>query len=158
MKILKLLESSQNYKVQFMENGGEFYSKYYNRELYNKNHDMFDRIRYLLPRELEKESVYYITDDDKVIAAACVEQSPYETEKDVVWLKFVSVDNAYRQQGLATKLLTRIFEDFERNGKILHLSSYTKMGEAYLQKLILRLRKNYPNLKLRQGDRIDGFI
>jgi predicted GNAT family acetyltransferase len=156
MKILKLLESSANYKVEFMAHGGEFYSKYYSRELYNKNHDMFDRIKYMNPRELEKESVYYITDDDKVIAAANIQQSPSEPE--VMWLKFVSVDNAYRQQGLATKLLNRIFEDFQNNGKILHLSSYTKMGEAYLKPLITRIRQDYPKLRLRQGDRIDGFI
>lgn len=156
MKILELIESSENYKVQFMANGGEFYSHYYSRELYNKNHDMFDRLKYMIPRALENESVYYITDNDKVIAAASIQQSPDEPE--VMWLKFVSVDNAYRQQGLATKLLTRLFQDFEQNGKILHLSSYTKMGEAYLKPLITKIRSNYPKLRLRQGDRIDGFI
>lgn len=111
------------------------------------NRDLFDRIKYLNVSEMQKEDHFVChTAEGKIIADLAIQQSPYET--DVIWLKHVSVDPKYRNQGIASELMRRCFEHMSNEGKTLELSSLSEEGKAYLPALIRRLRSEYPEVEV----------
>lgn len=111
------------------------------------NRNLFERLRYLDPSEVQREDHFVChTSNGKVLADLAIQQSPYQA--DIVWLKHVEVDVYYRNQGIATELMRRCFEHVAAEGKVLEFSSLSKDGKVWLPQVVRRLRCDYPELTI----------
>src|SRR5690606_30143747 len=78
------------------------------RRLYSSeaNDGLEDRIRFLVPSEFRHEQHFAARIGDRVVGVGGIEESP--SESDVLWVKFVAVDSAYRNRGIATQIVAQI--------------------------------------------------
>jgi GNAT superfamily N-acetyltransferase len=91
---------------------------------------VFERIPFLIPDELKNELLFVEVRNGKVVGATGIQQSP--SEPDVFWSKYTSVDQDYRNQGIAKSLIERKLAFVREQKKLLKLSSMTDDGEAFL--------------------------
>ena len=113
-----------------------------------KNRGVFDRIKYLHPSEMTQEDHIIALEGEKIVGNLAFQINPYN--KTEVWLKHVSVDEKYRNKGIAKKLAEMAVEKISKIRTIntLAVSSYTKQGFQYLPKIFTELDKKYKNLKI----------
>lgn len=136
-----LIESSTVHEMS----GMDFFWKYYNNGV-GSNPDIFDRIKYLLSRGLQKEDVLFCLDGKKVIGVLGIQKSPYE--KNTMWLKYVSVDEQYRNQGIAKSLLEKLYQKATKEGFTIKRSTPTEMGKKYLTNIHKKLQDKYKKVKV----------
>jgi len=117
-----------------------------------KDENISQRIKYLYYSwsAVGSEHYIYAKDNGETIGVACLQLSPYE--KNVVWIKFVSIDERYRRMGIATEIIERIFAYAQEKDLILEPSSYSKMGSQYLPKVMKKVSSTHPNVKVRWKD------
>lgn len=128
--------------------GSVMYDRFY-RDPYPASSDLFDRIRYLNSSEMFKEYHFVChTADDIVVGDLGLQQSPFEGEADLMWMKHVSVDKHHRQQGIATELMEAAIGYCREHGKTLQMSSYSDEGKLYLRPLVRRLRQDWPDVEI----------
>jgi ribosomal protein S18 acetylase RimI-like enzyme len=119
----------QDNRFLHMNRGGVF--KYFN---------IADLINPLNPSN-EKKLFPIIEQDGKIIGISELEPKP--NEPNVAWLKFISVDPAYRGQGFASKLAESVFRYAKENGLSLESSSYSPEGFQKLKALLNRYAQEY---------------
>lgn len=107
----------------------------YHKFVLNKNYDLkvihfFDHNEY--PNEL---SFTFFTDNE-IIAMSALEKSPYSYEKNVYWIKHVSTNPKYQNQGFAKKLIDKMMHFAKDKNVILKPSTYTDNGLKFLKKYI----------------------
>ncbi|KKM69580.1 hypothetical protein LCGC14_1449270 [marine sediment metagenome] len=122
--------------------GSEFYKLLSQPE----NDDVFDRLKYLIYPEVDKEIHFVIRDKQKIVAVAGLQKNPYNEQE--YWIKHYSVDMDYQNRGLATKLIDAVFIFADKHHIALKRSTPTEMGLKYLTEPIKRAMKKYPNVKI----------
>jgi RimJ/RimL family protein N-acetyltransferase len=133
--------------------GNEMHRRFY-REGPRSNRDIFKRIKFLDASEMQDEQhIVCHTSSDKVIGDLAFQQSQWD--QNIIWMKHISVDEAYQNQGIATELLRYAFEYVESKNKIFEFSSFTDEGKQHLKRVIQRLRDEYPSLELKVSNRFD---
>lgn len=115
------------------------------------NSDVFDRIKYLYFEWNSKEEHFVIFDGEKIVADLAIEPNPYD--KKQIWLKHISVDSSYRNKGLATILLTHLFQYLKIRNLELVRSSASEMGKEYIQPVMTRLKDKYPEVVVHDSPR-----
>lgn len=123
----------------------------YNAYRLRPNRDVFQRIKYLHTSEYHRETHLVILYGKKIVAMAGLQINPYNT--NMLWIKHISVDENYRQNGLATQLIKGCFEYAQTHNLILKNSSYSEMGEQYIHKIFDRVKELYPNVKFEEQDK-----
>lgn len=91
-----------------------------------------------------KENKFYslIKVDDKVIGLCELEKSPFQEK--TFWIKFLSIDPEYQNQGYASRLAEEVFRFAKQEDVALETSSYTtKEGYEKLKPLFIRLAKDF---------------
>ena len=83
--------------------------------------------------------------------------NPYQ-DRLTYWINYCSVREDYRNMGVASALLDQTFDLTVREGFILELSRYSKMGKQYLPNLIERLIVKYPDVELIRPPEHDDLI
>jgi len=108
---------------------------------------MFERIGFLNPREMERETHFIVDEEGMVVADAAIEQNPYDNSN--VWLKHIFVTETHRRRGLASLLIENIHRYCSEQQKSLTRSSATDMGAAYLPTVFERCHILYPDVDVR---------
>jgi len=130
-------------QIAFMP-GTEMAARFY-RDAYEFNCDLFERIRYLHSGEMRQEDHFVaFAENKRVVGDLALQQSPYDSQ--ILWLKHVSVDEEYRNQGIAGRLLRRCMDHLEQTGKKMKLSSFSDDGERYLRHVLQRLETAHPDV------------
>jgi len=114
-------------------------------KLVEKNPTVFSRIRYLVFSEISREIHFVAFDKKKIIAVGGLEESPYE--KDILWIKHISVDPDYQGQRIATSIMERFYQYAMDNNKKLKHSSFTKQGQR-LKPIVHRFDQKYPGVSI----------
>lgn len=114
-----------------------------------KNDNVFQRLKYLHPTEIHREIHIIELDDDKIIGSVALQENPYD--KKQVWFKHVTVDNKYRNKGIARALIERAFEFVSKHPKYssISISSFSDEGESKLKPLFKKLETKYQNITVR---------
>ncbi len=86
------------------------------------------------------------TDNNKVVGDLALQQSPFDD--DIIWLKHVSVAEKFRNMGICKQLLATSIDYVRQNGKTLEVSSYSEMGNLYLEPLIQKAISDNPDLTI----------
>jgi GNAT superfamily N-acetyltransferase len=126
-------------------------------ELYGKlipskiNKGVQSRIKYLNTgwNDIQHEFDIVATVGGKIVGVAGMQQSPHEER--VIWVTYVSVDPEFRSNGIATQLVTRVFEYARKHNQRIRGSSYTEMGEQYLKQVFERTAKQFPDVPFKDG-------
>lgn len=114
-----------------------------------ENRKLFKRFKYLVPNYLKNEEVLIAQDERRIVGVAGLEKSPYED--NVYWIKYVEVDEKYREQKIARKLIEAIF-DFARQRKTnLRNSSYSVLGELHLQRIFDQMQTQHPDVGFKEA-------
>ena len=111
------------------------------RDYLNQNPNTYDRIKYLTASEIHHEQHIVIIKNDIVVAMAGLQNSPYE--KDIIWIKFISVDPNYQGMGLSRKILEFMYEWASTNHIKLKSSDFSDQGEARLKHIHEQLNNRY---------------
>lgn len=138
---MRLIEMSVG-PVTFMT--GDELEQYITKTQYTTNNDVFDRLKYLFPSEIGREDHFVVLDNGKIIASLAIQVNPYD--EDQLWLKHVVVDENYRNQGLATKLIDALFKYLQKTNLELVRSTPTEQGQKYIQPIMQRYKQLYPNV------------
>lgn len=77
--------------------------------------------------------------NNEIVALSELEKNPYKDNN--FWIKFISVDPKYQNQGFATKLIEKIFQFAKENNYSLETSIYTDEGLKKLKKIINKLEE-----------------
>lgn len=117
----------------------------------DKNAETFDRLRYLHPSEMEREIHFCHIDGRKVVSSLALQLNPYDDSE--FWLKHVIVDEDYRNRGLASELYQAAVDYARKQGKAIKRSSATSMGELYLSHVVDRIKKQNPDVEIRDEDK-----
>lgn len=129
--------------------GNKLFWTYYNNGN-GSDPTLFDRNKFLNPREMERETHFIIVSNGKVIADAAIEISPYDANE--VWLKHVFVDEDFRNKGLSQKLIDAIFKFCLDSNRTLQRSSPTDMGAKYLPQVFDKLKQKYPSVSVKNSN------
>jgi GNAT superfamily N-acetyltransferase len=137
MKLFDLFEAL-TYKIV---KDGELY-----RELLKGEDEPHERLKYLSRYWKDKDDEIDIIclDDKKVVGVAGLQQAP--DEERVIWVKFISVDPAARQQGIGRTLVEEVFKYAKAHNQRIRASSYTEMGQAHLKKIFDEMAKRYSDV------------
>ena len=65
---------------------------------------------------------------------------------------YVTVDPKYKNKGIGSTLLRKIFVLAKEKGFSIHLSSYTKEGKQFAYNTVERLKKEFPEVKVFDSD------
>lgn len=106
--------------------------------------DLKKRIKYFDINEGEKETHFCVLDGSKIIGIGGVQVNPYD--KDMLWIKHISVDPKYRNKGVAKAIMSKIFSYADHHDKKIKHSSRSDMGKLYLEREAERLAKKYPGI------------
>lgn len=117
----------------------------------DENHDVFDRIKYLFPSEMHREIHIVHLDGKRIVSNLALQENPYDDSE--YWLKHVSVDEDYRNRGLATELYQKAVELARKNGKAIKRSSSSDMGQKYLSHVVDRIKQDNPDVEIRNSDK-----
>lgn len=71
---------------------------------------------------------------EMIVGIAGLQKSPFEKNKDLYWISFVSVDPSYQEKGFASLIIEEIFRVAKTNGYSLETSSFSKVGYERLNK------------------------
>mgnify|MGYP002651515285 CR=1 FL=1 len=114
-----------------------------NQDYVDKNFKYLD----LSYKGIDADSVFTaFSDDGEVMGMLQMGKSPYE--KNLYWMKFVTVHPKFRQQGVARLLLSSLFSYLEKiEGAEVELSRYEPEGEVMIS-MVTELAQNY-NLPIR---------
>ncbi|NJO65230.1 MAG: GNAT family N-acetyltransferase, partial [Richelia sp. RM2_1_2] len=112
----------------------------------NKNTLQSKRLKYLTYSEIDHEIHFTALNGDKIVGVAGIQRAP-NLQPLVFWIKHISIDEKYRGQGIAEKLLDSVFDYADKHNVGLHRSSYSTMGKERLVKIFNRLTQKYPNVK-----------
>lgn len=126
--------------------GSVFHSKYY-----PKDKTLYDRIKYLHPSEVDREEHIIYEVKGKVVGDLGLQVNPYE--KDKYWLKHISVDPKFKNQGIATKLIDAMFKKAEKEKMGIQRSSPSEEGKKYLTDLMNRMKQKYPHVPVEDAKR-----
>ncbi len=85
------------------------------------------RIRYLLHSEARKEMHVIITVGNRIAAIGGMQTNPSDIEQ--LWIKFISVDPAFRGRGYARMALEQIYQYASAHHQKLAPGSFTEDGE-----------------------------
>jgi len=117
----------------------------------DKNSNVFDRLRYLNPNEMQREIHFFHADQGKIISSLALQSNPYDDTE--LWLKHVVVDEEYRNRGLASELY-QMAVDYARNqSKAIKRSSATDMGQKYLSHVVDRIKRKNTDVEIRDQDK-----
>lgn len=116
-----------------------------------ENRKTFERLRYLHPVEMDREIHIAHFDGKRVVSSLALQQNPYDDSE--LWLKHVVVDEDYRNRGLASELYQAAVDYAREHGKAIMRSSATKMGKAYLTHVVDRIKKQNPDVEIRNQDK-----
>ncbi len=129
-------------RVQQISGNKLFWTYYANGKGPDKQ--LFKKFTFLSPREMESEEHFIIVDDNKVLADAAVQESPYNAKE--LWIKHVQVANAYQKQGFGKLLMIAIYRYASKHGYKLVHSSFTDDGEKHLKPMITQLNQQFPEV------------
>jgi predicted N-acetyltransferase YhbS len=127
--------------------GDEVYREEAERQVTSMREDtdsIFVRLKYVLISELSRETLVVARDKGKIVGAIGLQKSPYE--EGIYWLKYVSVEESYKNQGLATQLYEEAIKFVQSEGYQIERSSVTPDGRAYLTGVVSRLNEKYPGV------------
>lgn len=122
-----------------------------------QNRRMSDRLDYLSQGffDIAAETDFVALDSlRKVVGVAGIQHSP--DEERVIWLKFVSVDPAFRSLGVATRLADHVFEYAREGGLRIRASTYTDLGALHLKHILDRLAASHPDVGFKDAQ--DGSL
>ena len=132
--LLAMLNESAEQDIQYIHWSSEDMHMY----LLN-HHGATKRITYLMPEEVRRE--FYIVallNDTVLVGAAGLQISPYD-EKEL-WIKFISVDPDYREQGIGRTLSVMTVDYAHQHDLKFGNSSYTDLGAERLKPIMDKLR------------------
>jgi GNAT superfamily N-acetyltransferase len=90
----------------------------------------------------EENRFYPIVEKNKeIIGLAELEKNP--EQKEMLWIKFLSVDPKYQGKGYGKKLAEEIFQFAKLNGYFLYGSIYSDEGRKKLKNLFSTLSEKY---------------
>ncbi len=107
-------------------------------------HDIYARIKYLSSNEIHGETLVAALDGPKLVGAVGLQVNPYN--EDEIWLKYISVDEDYKRQGIARELYFKAADYVDGLGKKIERSSATEDGRMYLGKIVAEIHEKYPSL------------
>jgi ribosomal protein S18 acetylase RimI-like enzyme len=126
---------------------GREFSKFVFVDNEDENEGIFSRLKYLHSSEIWDESHFIALDNNKVVGNLAIQLSPYN--KAELWLKHVTVDQEYQNQGIATNLAEMLFKYLELRPELYLLrSSPSEMGTKYFSGIMHRLIIAYPHIKV----------
>jgi GNAT superfamily N-acetyltransferase len=141
MRYRQLFES--NLKMKIMQ-GSDLLQFLSNHEDENKN--WYDRLHYVIPSEMRDETHIVHMDGNLVVSSLGLQINPYDT--DILWVKHVTVDEDYRNRGLAKELYQAAIDYAREHSQSLQRSSPSKMGKKYLSKTVNDLKQKNPDVKI----------
>lgn len=116
---------------------------------------IFDRIKYFrgdhneYSGPLEKLRHYIVAmSGSKIIGVLKLATNNGSAKEDERGMYFVSVDPSYRNMGVGSTLLRKMFEFARSKGFSIHLSSYTKEGRVYAAPVVEKLKKEFSDVKV----------
>ena len=121
----------------------------YHKFVLNKKYDT-DAIKYFVHNEYPNELNFTYYNDSDIIAMAALEESPYDNK--IYWIKHISTNPKYQNQGYAKKLVEKIV-NFEKEKNVkLSPSFYTDEGAKYIKNYLEKFAKEKNiNLMIREG-------
>jgi len=82
----------------------------------------------------------FIKTENLVVGICELQKNPY-VEKNSYWIKMVSIDEKYQNQGLASKLIAEVIRFAKENNMTLEASSYKDEGYQKLKHILNRQSK-----------------
>lgn len=107
------------------------------------NHNIYDRLKYLISNEAFKEISFCVFDKNKLIGVGGIEKNIYSKFNNEYWIKHISVDKKYQKIGIAKKIIDNIMKYASENKIKLENSMYSEEGWKYLKPLMLKFAKKY---------------
>lgn len=145
MNIIGPIKQSDFYRAYVVDNP-------INESILEKN-----EIRYWIPREY-KEVLFVALDEHGGVAGMIgLQQSTYERQDDLLWLKFVSTKKEYEGKGIATQLIELGFKYAELNGKSILNSSYHRDGITRLPHVFKRISAQFPNVSFYESKEQEDY-
>ena len=112
-----------------------------NRDIF---HETGGRLEYLYADTARFETHITVFVGERIVGIGSVEPSPDLGEPNVLWIKFVSVEEAERGNGIGRMIVEAICEYALKHGKKLHSHSFSDMGLQHLKPMIAELDARYP--------------
>ncbi|MBO9428670.1 GNAT family N-acetyltransferase [Sulfitobacter sp. R18_1] len=103
-----------------------------------------DRIKYLYMDYLRNETLVVARDEGRIVGAIGLQKNPYDGS--VYWLKYVSVEEAYKNQGIASSMYEEAIKFVQNEGCQIERSSSSPDGRVYLTNVVSRLNERYPGV------------
>jgi len=101
------------------------------------------RLHYLNPDDARHQTQVVLYLDERIIGAAGLQINPRNTEQ--VWVQHVSVEEAHRGRGYASKILESVYESVALANMKVVPSSFTELGQR-LKHIFDRLDAAYPQV------------
>lgn len=111
------------------------------------NKDVFDRLHYLYPAEMDKEIHFVHIHGRKLVSSLALQLNPYDESE--FWLKHIEVDERYRNRGLASQLYQAAVDYARDQKKAIKRSSPSDLGKKYMPSVVDRIKKNNPDVEIR---------
>ncbi len=96
-----------------------------------KDKTIFHRIKYLIASEIKNEILIVALINNKIVGISGMQINPYNNNE--IWVKYVSVDKDYQNQGIGRKLIELTYDYSKHNNYEVILSSFTNDGELKLK-------------------------
>jgi GNAT superfamily N-acetyltransferase len=133
--------------LRFALMGGEAMWRHFCQDYRPVNRKIFETIKYLDVREMIREThIVCFTDRNRLVGDLALEQS--SDDPGALWLKHVSVDERFRNIGIARRLVDECISHIRSVGKRLDVSTYSDIGELYLAPLIERAIAQHPDIEI----------
>ena len=142
MKLIKLLENSTAISDVTIMSEDEL--QYFRSKTSHENSDIYNRLKYLHPGTIwSKESHFAVMIGKKIVGIGSVQINP--EDKQQLWLKHVSVDPKYEGQGIARKIIERIYQWAHTQNLKVFPSTYSAKGSNTIRSTIDRMGRQYPD-------------
>jgi ribosomal protein S18 acetylase RimI-like enzyme len=138
--------------LKFALMDGEAMWRHFCHDFRPDNRKIFETIKYLDVREMIREThIVCFTDKNRLVGDLALEQS--NDDPGALWLKHVSVDERFRNIGIARRLVDECVGHMRSVGQRLDVSTYSEMGELYLAPLIKRAIGQNPDIEIVEKQR-----
>ena len=107
---------------------------------YNQN--IQDEIKYFIPIYMDSH-IHFISMDNQKIVGILALQKNLSSDGESLHLEYISVNSNYRNQGIATDLITMAIEYCAKNSFNLKVGNYSDDGVSYIRQVLSDLTNKY---------------
>lgn len=140
------------YVFSFVD-GRSLYQRF-NKENTHPSENPFKRIKYLDVARIKSERHFICcTLAGRLIASLAIQPSPLNPK--AILVNHISVDQDFRNLGIATLLIDNCLSYAAEASKSLEFSSFSDEGKMFLKPVIRRLQKKHPAVEITLTDPLD---